>query len=602
LIPWERRRGRRRSQYLHCYIFQDDIPVENPEIDSAFTAFNLIAFYQLIMISWIQNHLIRHGRWIFITLLAVVIVAFVFTIGNTPGCTTDKSGYEKNMFYGYDLNSSHEMEGLSKKIQISTILNTGRPPQSQQQFSTEVVSRIALLHLADEIGIPAPSENSLSRYIQSKMAFSGPDGQFSRDAYTKFVDNIESNPSLSQDLIIVTLEEDYRIEQVRSVLSGPGYLLDSEALSQVQLNETTLKISTAETSYSEFDPEIIPTEEELIQYYTNNIQQYKISERIKASYIEFPVEKYFDQADAFTEEELRKHFTTNRARFVAAYKAEQPKKEKAEPEEAPSAEVTFEDVRGQVTSDLLKKTAQKLANKAAQEFALGLYRNNIKRNSPEFQELLNENGLEIIEVPPYTNEETGSRGLPAKMLESAFALSEERYFSDAYEINGGFAVLILSERIPPEILDFETVKEAVEADYKIEEKRRLFSDEGKRLKDELSGLVNAEINFTQAAETLGLNVTTYEAFKISEAPREIDRAALKRAQGMKEGDVSPMITSGDKGIFVYIEEKEVPEIEPDNEELAQTSRFLQQYAAFISSSALLNELISTGLEAKEPTE
>jgi hypothetical protein len=31
------------------------------------------------MISWIQHHLIRHGRWIFLTLLALIIVAFVFT-------------------------------------------------------------------------------------------------------------------------------------------------------------------------------------------------------------------------------------------------------------------------------------------------------------------------------------------------------------------------------------------------------------------------------------------------------------------------------------------------------------------------------------------
>jgi hypothetical protein len=55
------------------------------------------------MISWIQHHLIRHGRWVFLSLLAVIIVAFVFTIGNTPGCTTDRSGYEENLYYGIDL-------------------------------------------------------------------------------------------------------------------------------------------------------------------------------------------------------------------------------------------------------------------------------------------------------------------------------------------------------------------------------------------------------------------------------------------------------------------------------------------------------------------
>ena len=60
------------------------------------------------MISWIQNHLIRHGRWIFISLLVVIIVAFVFTIGNTPGCTTNRSNYVAENFFGYDLNSPNE--------------------------------------------------------------------------------------------------------------------------------------------------------------------------------------------------------------------------------------------------------------------------------------------------------------------------------------------------------------------------------------------------------------------------------------------------------------------------------------------------------------
>ena len=554
------------------------------------------------MISWIQNHLIRHGRWIFITLLAIVIVAFVFTIGNTPGCTTNRSGYEEKLFYGYDLNSEHDMEELVKKVQISTILNTGRPPQNQQQFESNIARRIALLHLADETGIPAPSENSLARYIQSKAAFRGPDGQFSRDAYTQFVDNIDSNPQIQQDLIVIVLEEDYRIEQVENVLSGPGYFLNSEALSQVQLNETTLEITTATISYSEFAPEMSLGEDVLVQFYENNIKRYEIPKRVQASYIKFPTEKYVDQASAFSEEALRKHYITNRARFVAAYEAAQPPKETTESEEPTAPEVTFEDVRTEVTADLTDKATQKLANQAAQEFALTLYRNDIKRDSPEFRKLLDETGLNVIEIPPYTAEEARVQTLPAQMLESAFALSEKRYFSDAYKIENGFGVLILSGQMPPKIPEYEAVAEKVEADYTAEEKRRLFNEEGKQRKDELSALVYAGTEFTSAAETLGLNITQHEAFKVSEASREIDPAVLQRAKNMKEGDISPMITSGDSGIFVYIKTKAIPEIAADDEKLAQTSNFLKRYAAFISSSALLNELVTKGLANKSETE
>ena len=154
----------------------------------------------------------------------------------------------------------------------------------------------------------------------TKAAFRGADDQFSRDAYTSFVDNIESNPRMPQGLFAVVLEEDYRIDQIGSALSGPGYLLPSEALAQTQRNETSLKLATAEISYAEFTPEVTPTEEALIAYYTANNSRYEIAERIQASYIIFSAANYADQVIVAQESDLRPHFIANRARFIAAYK------------------------------------------------------------------------------------------------------------------------------------------------------------------------------------------------------------------------------------------------------------------------------------------
>jgi peptidyl-prolyl cis-trans isomerase D len=153
------------------------------------------------MISWIQNHLIRHGRWIFLTLLGVVIVAFVFTIGNTPGCTSNRSAYEVASFYGYDLNSPKQMESLSRKVGLSAQLSNANI-QNDQQFQSQLTGRIALLHLADQIGIPAPSPAALSEFIHSQPLFADEDGNFSRDAMTRFIDSVESNPSIPSGTVV----------------------------------------------------------------------------------------------------------------------------------------------------------------------------------------------------------------------------------------------------------------------------------------------------------------------------------------------------------------------------------------------------------------
>jgi peptidyl-prolyl cis-trans isomerase D len=546
------------------------------------------------MISWIQNHLIRHGRWIFLTLLAVIIVAFVFTIGNTPGCTSDQSAYQANKFYGYDLNSQHQMGVIGEKVSLSSILNTGRPIQSEQQFQAQLTSRIALLHLADEIGVPAPDQKTLEGYIKTKASFRGPDGQFSRDAYTSFVDNIESNPRMPQGLFVVVLEEDYRIDQVRNALSGPGYLLPSEALAQTQRSETSLKLATAEISYATFTPEVAPAEEALKEYYAANTSRYEIAERIQANYITFAAANYTDKVGEAEESDLRAHFIANRARFVAAYEATQPKAEDAEAEKPA---VTFEDVREAVATDLAAEAAMRIANEAAQAFAYTLYRDEIEQDSAAFNKLLNESSLTLTEIAPYTAEGAARRALSTEMLESAFALSKNRYFSDAYEIDGGFGVLIYTGRIAPEIPAFETVAAVVTADYTAEEKRRLFNENGERLETELKAKIAEGSTFIEAAEALDLKATSNEAFKVGEAPRTFNQAALQKALGMEAGELSPMLTSGDTGIFVYVEEKTVPEIATDDENLAQAQSFLQRYASYVSSNALVSELVARGIES-----
>ena len=356
------------------------------------------------MISWIQHHLIRHGRWLFLFLLAIIIVAFVFTIGATPGCTTDRSGYEENLFYGIDLNSSRESEVITEKVLLSAILN-GQQISSDEQFQNQLTSRIALLHLAEEIGVPSPSQETLSKYITTKAIFRGDDGEFSADSYTKFVDSIESNPLTSQGLVIAVLEEDYRINQSGSVLSGPGYTLPSEAIAQTQRNATELNLVIAELKYADFTPEIALEETALREYYDANTLRYEIPERIKASYVFFDIEGHVGKVPQPSEAELQEHFISKQDVFVADY--ESTKSEPTDPDAGAEAEmpkepdtVTFSDVRDAVTQSYLIEQETRMANEAAQSFAYTLYRDEINRDSAAFKALLKKENLSLTKIEP----------------------------------------------------------------------------------------------------------------------------------------------------------------------------------------------------------
>jgi len=562
------------------------------------------------MISWIQHHLIRHGRWIFLTLLAVVIVAFVFTIGNTPGCATDRVRYEAAEFYGVDLNSRREMEPLQQRVYVSTILDSGRPPRNDQQLQTALTSRVVMLHLADQIGVPAPGEAALAEFVKTRPAFSGPDGAFSPDAYTRFADGIESNPRFPEGIVIRVLEEDYRINLVREALSGPGYLLPAEVETQVRQNQTTYTVQTAALDFASFDPGIDPSDEELQTFFEENRLRYEIPERIEAGYVRFPADDFAGAVEAPSEEDLRNHFIENRARFVAEHEARREALSPAEQlesanddgesetgsaDEPETPPVTFEDVRESVREDLVRARAERLANEAALEFQVALYENQIERDSAAFNQLLNDTGRELRSIEPYTRSGLRQRRLPADMLEAAFDLSERRYYTDPYPLDDGFGVLIYQGRIDPEIPPYEAVASEVRADFLREAKRKRFNEKGEAIRDELLAKLEAGSSFTEAAEALELSTQSFEPFQPTSPPREMNPTVMQAVRSMSEGEVSSMRMFAGKGTFVYLAGKEVPEVSEDSEELESARDFLRRMGRNYSAGALVNELIAEGM-------
>ena len=156
-------------------------------------------------------------------------------------------------------------------------------------------------------------------------------------------------------------------------------------------------------------------------------------------------------------------------------------------------------------------------------------------------------------------------------------------------------MLLYEGRIAPEIPEFEAIQPELTNDYKADEKRRLFNEKGESLQAKLKAKIAEGIDFSEAAEALGLSTVSFNTFSVEEAPRDLNRSALQLAQSMQSGDISPMITSDGRGIFIYIADKTVPEIASDNEDLAQAKDFLARYAAYTSGSAFTDELVFLGL-------
>ena len=217
----------------------------------------------------------------------------------------------------------------------------------------------------------------------------------------------------------------------------------------------------------------------------------------------------FDAETGVDDATLRDYFVENRARFVSDYEATQP--ELADGEEAPA--VTFDLVQDAVAEAYRLAQAENQANQAASEFvAYRLYDQAIERDSACFNATLNEAGLSLTKIEPFTAAGAKQRALSPQMLEAAFDLSDQRYFSDAYAVPGGFAVLIYQDRIEPEIPGLMRQSAEVEVAYLSEEKRRLFNENGEAIQAELTTKLKEGTGFKEAADALGLSVAEFESF------------------------------------------------------------------------------------------
>lgn len=554
------------------------------------------------MISWIQHHLIRHGRWIFISLLAVIIIAFVFTIGNTPGLTTNESNYEKRVIFGTDVNNPTEMEAISRSVGLSALLQTGSEISNNNQFQNAMADRIVQRHLIEMIGLPNPSSEDLQNYIKSLAFFQNESGEFDATSYSNFIENLSANPQLSELEFIQTLTEDYKIKQLEKAIEGPGYYTPAQSRIITDQQHTVYEVYNIKLNYTDFVPEIDDSEDAIKNYFEEQKLAYETDEKIEASYLIFASSAtQIDDSSA----DLEAHYRANKAAIDAQYRSDNPEPEPEPETEAeagapplkpqgpsPNSLLAFDQVEAWVQADWIEKQQAKAAEAMASEFVYTLYDKAIALDSESFENLKVAYQAEEAEIVAFAKNEVYGKSLPAGLLQSAFSLNSDRYYSDPYKIDGGYAILLYRATLPPEIPAFETVAEQVEKDYRNGEKRAQFNAEGARIKAELEAIVASGNDFKTEAEALGLVVDAQEDFNFRNPPSGVPPYEFQAVFRLKPGEVSEMNNYGSTAILTYLKSETISEYEEDSEELERTISNIKTFSQNSAKSGFYNELLS----------
>lgn len=556
------------------------------------------------MISWIQRYFQHHFRIIFGGLLAVVIVAFVFTIGASPGIgTADRRAIDRE-FFDYNLNRAQDQQLLMGDAQLSIALQFGAFARiGDEQVQNYAFSRAAALHLADLWHVPAATTEEIASAIQSLRMFQGADGQFDARQYAAFRDNLKLNPQgMTEGDIARVIGNDVRAEKVNQLLAGPGYVLPGEVLTQLERADTSWTVATITAEYAAFNPALNPGEADLSRFFEENSFRYEIPPRVVASFVEFSAGEHLEKI-TLSDAEIRAHYDANPARFPKPAATASPSATPDVTIADPTAD--FEAVRAQVEAVLRLQRARGMATRAASDLALALFEAKVAPG-PALDNFLSLRQLTARPLAPFTRESGPAElGGSAEVAAEAFRLNPDRVVSDAIQTPAGAVVLFWQETLPATTPLMTAVRETVAADYIENEKRKQFVELGRRIKRQIEARVKAGDSAEKAAESASAAGVKLEArvlppFTLRTGQQDIDYSILGALERLDRGQVSDMVVTADKGIFVYAMEKQAPDLSESNPRYAETRAQLAAMSGRMSGSAYLAELVERELARTAP--
>ncbi len=543
------------------------------------------------MFTWLQSITRKYGKWMFLLLLAPVIVAFVFTV--TPGRSGLKSGMSVREldYFGYNLASEVDMQKIYRGAEISAWIQSGRRPYKKEMIEDLAFNRIAFLALADDLSVPGPNEKQVREYLTSRRSFMDENGKFNEEIYLIFKNVVQADSGFSEERVAQILAEDYRIDKVQEAIIGPGYIQPFEALKHIELLNTLWTVNVATLNYASYKPFILIDEGKLKDFYEKSKFRYEVPRRIKVSPIIFSLSNFLDEVESPEESELESFYDRQKWRF---------NNNEEKNDEGNDKELTYLDVKDKVREAYLQEIAGRMTAESADEFTFRLYRDKIERYSDLFNELVKSKKGFKADLKLYAKSEPPTdTKIPRQALINAFSLDENRYFSDIIKTSDGTAVLIFEKYIDAYIPTFEEVRESVLDSYEETERKRMFMENGKTLNTVFSDALLKGRLFSDIAEEQGLSIDIFENFTRREPPEGFNISLFSQIENLSPGEISPMVFLDEKGVFVSLQAKKNPEA---NNELTNLNTTIEQIVSatnFYNGQSLIFEIRSNELEKSQ---
>jgi peptidyl-prolyl cis-trans isomerase D len=562
------------------------------------------------MITWLQKTFQQRFRYVFFALLVSALIAFVFVNDISKGLATLGPRTPKRIFYGINLANDQAREKLLDDACANVLLNLGTLPTKNETLFQFSLKRHALIHQANQAGIPVPQDRDILEHIKKLRYFKNETGTFDETRYRNFHDNSKSatGTEMSLDDFMRVIGNDMRINDLENLISGTGYVLPCEVEQVMNHDNTIWTLISATIEFSDRFAVISPSNDQLIRYFEGNRSRYKTSPQVKADYVEFKADRFIDSV-VITEDEIRSFYDKNPLRFP---------KSPAGVAQARSHEASYGFARSSAKAMLLRQRAQSLASTAAGEMSATLFKEKIAPDSEDFTKLLEKNNLSLISLPSFSSDGPPVQFVKnkASMTKEAFAIDAGNPYSNPISTEKGSIILIWRESIPAREAEFAEMRKKVESDYIKKETQNRIAAVGRQIKQQTEAGLEAGLAFhaaiSKAAESNGASVRTRNHAPFSLRQRDarqhgnfksamIGAAEINALKDLRQGNVSDMlIINNNTWRYIYAQAVKYPDLKTTNHEYIRIAQDLAEKRSKASLDTYVKNLVSSELDKANP--
>jgi hypothetical protein len=514
----------------------------------------------------------RFQKIIWVVAAVVIIPTFVvfFSPSSMRG-VPDEDRLQLGSIDGKPISRTQFLEARSEAM-LRMFITSGRWPENEGDRLTDYTySWLVVISQLQEQGIKA-DDRAMGRLAASY-------GITDIDAFLKNISSRQRGIHLTKEDFVRYLEHEVGFQQLVQLAGVSGQLVHPREAQEKFLKEHQENVVEAVFfQTSSYTNGVVANAAELGRYYTNMMAQYRLPERLKVAYVEFPKSNYFAQADSVLA--LR----TNLSALIDQEYQQRGATNYTDPNN-PAVVLGEKEAKDQIRSLVRGQSALTFAHNAATELADKLMGQS-DASVQTFESFMAAAKQTVKVSSPFTRDEAPAemKSVSPEFAGRLFELTNSASVVLFQPMMGEDAVYIaaVKQRIPSQIEPFEAVRARVAADYLRSQGRERAVKAGNSFHSNSVQQVSAGKSFAEVAAKSGLRVEALPPFSsatenLPELAGRLQMAQLNNAvSSLTNGGISRFMFTQEGGVVLHLKDRKAL-----SEEIQK-----EKYPAFLRSERM----------------